>query len=134
MPHGPYVDWFRFCHPAMRLCAGRSLTILNTCYITGIGQKDREFDPEVLAACGWNDEATADNASMFSKSLADILEELDGARCSVTAIHAKIQQRMSVTPVYFPGRDERKPQETIVLQKLTTRHEVSTTSLPDETD
>lgn len=124
---GPYLNWHRDCHRVVTGYGGRSLAIFNTCYRTPVKHEDRQHGPEVLAACGYADEASSSNVNAFSNALADALEKHSGAPYPVDAIYADIQHQLPKQPVYIPGSMARKLLEPIVLQKCTTQQ---TTPLP----
>jgi hypothetical protein len=113
---GPVVDWTPIASLIRSYTTGRTLFIMDCCFAAQLGTYD---GPELLAATGWDNEASGDPQRCLTRVLIDELRTRNGGAATVAQIFASMHRNSHRTQllssiVHIPQMNC----SSIVLEKL----------------
>jgi hypothetical protein len=119
---GPKIEWFTVSS-ALPYTKGKVLVIMDCCFAASAATFKSEMDiphgPELLAASAWENVASSNNQTCFTRLLIDELHQTHGEPVSIAQLYSSLvrkalSSKIRACPVYVPKLDC----ESIILAKL----------------
>ena len=113
---GSIVDWKPIANSFNRYNVGKTLLIMDCCFAAELATYD---GPELLAACGWDSQASSEAHSCLTRILIDELRRRNGVAATVAEIFSAMHRdtystNLGGSIVHVP----RMHSDSIVLEKL----------------
>ncbi|CAD0108043.1 unnamed protein product [Aureobasidium uvarum] len=116
---GPFINWTRHASMTDTFKGGEVLLVMDCCFAAQAIRTNK--GPELLAASGWEAQASAHVDSCLTAALNTILKELNGQTCKVADVYAKIlhgkkHYGLTTTPVHALTLNSKA--QSITLERL----------------